>query len=161
MENCHPKETNVSRRGHWFSRGDNFSCNSLVQSIIIISYWILIKCVVYITLVLKQSRASEYFSLYVVPGKFKRSYDASKNLLWTVSAYCAQSYRPPSSTKTRCQVPSRTRAWFHDSASDIDFYQMSLSLSESTILHESIMSYISFFRVHPFYALFARVSKSW
>ena len=42
-------------------------------------------------------------------------------------------------TITRCQVPSRVRAWFHDSAGDIDFYQMSLSQSESTILHESII----------------------
>ena len=40
---------------------------------------------------------------------------------------------------TRCQVPSRVRAWFHDSEGDIDFYQMSLSQSESTILHESII----------------------
>ena len=28
---------------------------------------------------------------------------------------------------------------FHDSAGDTDFYQMSLSQSESTILHESII----------------------
>ena len=40
---------------------------------------------------------------------------------------------------TRCQVPSRVRAWFHDSAGDIDFYQMSLSQLESIILHESII----------------------
>ena len=31
------------------------------------------------------------------------------------------------------------RAWFHDSASDVDFYQMSLSQLESSILHESII----------------------
>ena len=53
---------------------------------------------------------------------------------------------------TRCQaiyhllpVPSLVRAWFHDSAGDTDFYQMSLSQSESTILHESI---ISWYTVH-------------
>ena len=40
---------------------------------------------------------------------------------------------------THCQVPSRVRAWFHNSAGDIDFYQMSLGQSESTILHESII----------------------
>ena len=48
-------------------------------------------------------------------------------------------YHPSSRNITRCQVPSRVRAWFHDSAGDIDFYQMSLSQSESTILHESII----------------------
>ena len=58
---------------------------------------------------------------------------------------CAQSiffgivYHPSSSNITRCQVPSRVRAWFRDLAGDIDFYQMSLSQSESTILHESII----------------------
>ena len=31
------------------------------------------------------------------------------------------------------------RAWIHDSVGDIDFYQKSLSQSESTILHESII----------------------
>ena len=48
-------------------------------------------------------------------------------------------YHQSTSNITRCQVPSRVRAWFHDSAGDIDFYQMSLSQSESTILHESII----------------------
>ena len=52
-------------------------------------------------------------------------------------------YHPSSSNVTRCQVPSRVRAWFHDSAGDIDFYQMSLSQSESTILHASIMQRIT------------------
>ena len=37
------------------------------------------------------------------------------------------------------QVPLRVRAWFHDSAGDIDFYQMSFSQSKSTILHESVI----------------------
>ena len=40
---------------------------------------------------------------------------------------------------TRCQVPSRVRAWFHDSADDIYFYQISLSQSELTIIHQSII----------------------
>ena len=38
-----------------------------------------------------------------------------------------------------CQVPSRVREWCHDSAGDIDFYQMSLIQSESTCLHESVI----------------------
>ena len=50
-------------------------------------------------------------------------------------------YHPSSSDITRCQVPSPFRSWFHYSAGDIDFYQMSLSQSESTILHESIILY--------------------
>ena len=33
------------------------------------------------------------------------------------------------------------KVWFHDSAGDIDFDQISLSQSESTILHESIILY--------------------
>ena len=48
-------------------------------------------------------------------------------------------YHLSSSNITHCQVPSRVRAWFCDSAGDIEFYQMSLSQSESTILHESII----------------------
>ena len=48
-------------------------------------------------------------------------------------------YQPSLRNITRCQVPSRVRAWFHDSAGEIDFYQMSLSQSESTILHESVI----------------------
>ena len=42
---------------------------------------------------------------------------------------------PVSKQYHRCHVPSRVRAWFPDSAGDIDFYQMSLRQSESTILH--------------------------
>ena len=47
-------------------------------------------------------------------------------------------YYPSSSNITPCHVPSRVSAWFHNSAGDIDFYQVSLSQSESTILQESI-----------------------
>ena len=39
-------------------------------------------------------------------------------------------YHPSSNNITRCQVPLCVGAWFHDSADDIDFYQMSLSQSE-------------------------------
>ena len=48
-------------------------------------------------------------------------------------------YDPSLRKITRSQVPSRVRAWFHDSAGDIDFYQLSLSQSESTISHEIIV----------------------
>ena len=48
-------------------------------------------------------------------------------------------YHPLASNITCCQVPSCVWAWFHDSANDIDFYRMSFSQSESTILHESII----------------------
>ena len=49
-------------------------------------------------------------------------------------------YHLSSSNITRCQVQSHVRA-FHDSAGDVDFYQMRLGQSESTILHESIIWY--------------------
>ena len=52
---------------------------------------------------------------------------------------CYLEYHPMLSNIARCKVPSRVRTWFHDSAGDIDFDQISLSQSESTILHESII----------------------
>ena len=36
-------------------------------------------------------------------------------------------------------APLHVRAWFHDSVGDFDFYQMSLSQSESNIRYESLM----------------------
>ena len=42
-------------------------------------------------------------------------------------------------TRRPFQVPLRVRVRFHDSVGDIDFYQMSLSQSESTMLHESVI----------------------
>ena len=39
----------------------------------------------------------------------------------------------------RCLLKFGVRMWFTDSAGAIDFYQMSLSHSEATILHESII----------------------
>ena len=120
-----------SRRGrgwHWFSRGDIFPCYPLMQPIIIIFYRLLIKYIVNITLVSKQSRSSEYLSLYFVLRKIKRSYDASQNLWWTIRAEIMHStkfffleYHPSSSNITHCQVPSRVGAWFHDSLGDIEF----------------------------------------
>ena len=54
MGNCHPEKTikcrpRRSRGWHWFSRGDNFPCYFLMQSIFILLYWMLIKYIVYIT----------------------------------------------------------------------------------------------------------------
>ena len=51
-------------------------------------------------------------------------------------------YHPSPSNITRHQAISPVRAWFRDSAGDIDFYQMSLSQSESTILHESMILHV-------------------
>ena len=48
-------------------------------------------------------------------------------------------YHPSSSNITHCQVPLCVTARSHDLVGDIDFYQMSFSQSESTILHESII----------------------
>ena len=80
----------------------------------------------------KLCRSSEYLSLYFVLRIFKRSYDASQKIYGEPYAHKFYAvdifleYHPSSSNITRCQVPSRVRAWFHDSAGDIDFYQMSL-----------------------------------
>ena len=38
-----------SRGWHWFSGGDNFPYHPLVQSVVIILYWMLIKYIVYIS----------------------------------------------------------------------------------------------------------------
>ena len=61
----------------------------------------------------------------------------------TVGRYLLE-YNQLSSNITCCQIPSSVRVLFLDSASDIDFCQMSLSQSESTIKHESII-----FNIHP------------
>ena len=53
---------------------------------------------------------------------------------WAVNIFLE--YHASASNITRCEVPSRVRVRFHDSAVDIDFYHMSLSQSESTVLHE-------------------------
>ena len=49
-------------------------------------------------------------------------------------------YHPPSSNITRCQVPSRVGACFHDSADDIDFHQMLLSQLKRVIFNDIILS---------------------
>ena len=62
---CRPRR---SWGWHWFSRGDNFPCYSLVQSIIILLYWMLFKYITsfIISLVSKLSRTNEYLSSYSV-----------------------------------------------------------------------------------------------
>ena len=91
--------------------------------------------------------SSEYLSLYFVLLKFKRSVRIYGETY--AHKFCAVDiffeYRPPSSNITCCQVPSPARAWFQDSAGDIDFYQMSLSQSESTILHDSLILLITLY----------------
>ena len=48
-------------------------------------------------------------------------------------------YHPSSRNITRCQVTSRVRVWFQDSAVDTGFYQMSLNQSESANLYEILI----------------------
>ena len=72
------------------------------------------------------------------------------------SIFCLE-YQPSSGNITRCQVPLRIRAWFHDAADDIDFYQMSLSQSESTILHERLIYNYTYYTLY-IYTIF-RMSR--
>ena len=173
---CRPRR---SRGWHWFSRGDNFPCYPHVQSIFIILYWMLIKYIVYIYVIVgihgwlrfvplswwreersvinRGFRRCIYVWFQNNPGQVNIwvciSYSVNSNAhLTPVKIYgepyahklCAVNIflenHPSSSNITSCQVPSRVRAWFDDSADIIDFYQMSLRQSESTILHESIIS---------------------
>ena len=97
----------------------------------------------------KQSRSSEYFVIV-----FRTPYINAHTTPVRIYSepykhkFCAVhiflEYHPTSSNITRYQVSLRVRAWLHDSAGDIDFYQMSFSQSESIILHLSIimMKYI-------------------
>ena len=55
--------TRRSRGWHWFSTGDNFLCFSLVQSMFIKLYRMLITSST-LRFILKQSRSSDYLSLY-------------------------------------------------------------------------------------------------
>ena len=91
----------------------------------------------------KQSRSSvEYLRLFLYsvysnaqirPGKI---YMYGKLFVQEFCpVYIFLEYQPSSSNNTRCQVPSCVRAWFHDSAGDIDFYQKFLRQSELSSLH--------------------------
>ena len=51
----------MTTRHYWFSRGDNFPCYPLVQSIIIILNWMLIKYIVYITFAFQTTQVKWIF----------------------------------------------------------------------------------------------------
>ena len=125
---CWPRR---SRGWHWFSRGGNFPCYPLMQSIFIILYWMLIKYIIYITFKTIQIKWIFEFVFRTLKIQMLIQYQSESMVNRTRINSALSIYF--------CQVPSRVRAWFHDSAGDIDFYQMSLSQSESTILHESII----------------------
>ena len=85
-------------------------------------------------LVLKQSRSSEYLSLYLIQTLIRRQSEYAHK-------FCAVDIFLKI---TFCQAISPVVKFhhvlgrgFYDSAGDIEFYQMSLSQSESPILHES------------------------
>ena len=137
---CRPR---WSRGWHWFSRGDNVPCNPLLHSIIIILYsnWMLIEYIVYITFCFDTIQVlREYLSLYFVLLKVN-AHTTSVRIYGEPYAhkFCTVDFFPSSSNITRSQVQSRVSAWFHDSVGDIDFNQLYLSQSKSTILHESII----------------------
>ena len=51
---------------HWLSRDDSFPCYPLVQSIIIILYWMLIRYIVYITFGFKTIQVKWILLLYFI-----------------------------------------------------------------------------------------------
>ena len=133
MGNCHPEKINTI--WHWFSSVDNFPCYPLLQSISIILYSMLIRYLVNITFGFKTIKVKWIF-LFV----FRNPY--IQTLIWRqsesmVNRTCINSAHSIFLEFTRRQAISLVfvRAWFHDSAGDIDFYQMSFSQSESSILH--------------------------
>ena len=140
--------TEAKTRSTLVSRGDNFACYPLMQLKKFILYWMLIKYIVKITFGFKTIQVKWIF-VCVFRTPYIHSYThsfirrQSESMVNRTRINSAQSifflYHPSSSNINRCQVTSRDRTWFRDSASDIDFYQMSLSQSESTILHESII----------------------
>ena len=68
---------------------------------------------------------------------FSKNYYKLNSMVHVICFSGFFSYHPSSSNITRRQVPSRVRAWFYDSAGDIDFYQM--SLSQLFYMHDSII----------------------
>ena len=122
-----PRLTLVFEGWHWFSRGDNFPRYPLVQSIFIILYWMWIKYIVYITLGIKTIPV-EWIFVFVSRTPFIQTLirRQSESMVNPTCINSAQSiffleYHPSSSNITRCQILSRVRAWFHDSAGEIDF----------------------------------------
>ena len=93
----------------WFTfvfKGWHFPCYPLLQSIIMILFWMLIKYIGNITFGFKLIQVGLIFE-FVFRSRYFLEYHPSLSII------------------TRCQVPSRVRVWFHNSAGDIDFYQMS------------------------------------
>ena len=120
---CRPRR---SRGWHWFSRGDIFPFYPLVQSIFIILYWMLIKYIVYITFGFKSNPGQVWIFVFVLRTPYTQTLircQSESMMNRTQSRYFLE-YHLSSSNITRCQVPSRVRAYFHDSAGDIDFYHM-------------------------------------
>ena len=114
-----------SRDRHWFSRGDNFPHYPLMQSIIIILFWMLIKYISYTTLCFgfKTIQVRLIIELICI------SYSVNSNSHTTPVRIYGEPYshkfcavdiffknHPSSSNITRCQVPSREKAcmvsWF-------------------------------------------------
>ena len=101
---------------HCFSPGDNFPCYPLVQSIIIIVHWMLIK---YITTIQVKWIFEFVFRTPYIQSLMNttpvRNYDEPQ-----AHKFCAVDifleYHLSSSNISRCQVQSRVMAWFYDSA---------------------------------------------
>ena len=92
----------------------------------IISYWMLIKYIVYITFGFKSNPGQVWIFVFVLRTPYTQTLircQSESMMNRTQSRYFLE-YHPSSSNITRCQVPSRVRAYFHDSAGDIDFYHM-------------------------------------
>ena len=132
--------TEAKTRSTLVSRGDNFACYPLIQLKKIILYWMLIKYIVKITFGFKTIQVKWIFVfVFRTPYIHTLIRRQSESMVNRTRINSAQSifflYHPSSSNINRCQVLSCVRAWFHDSAVDIDSYQMSLRQSEWTILH--------------------------
>ena len=121
---CRPRR---SRGWHWFSRGDNFPSNPLMQSIIIIIllYWMLIQYIVYIKFGFTTIQVKWIF-VFVSRTPYIQSLKRhqSESMVNRTHINSAKSifFGISSSNNSRCHVPSRVRAWFHDSAGDNDLW---------------------------------------
>ena len=132
INNCVPRACTW-----WFK--ENHFVNTSIEFIMIYYTECWLKTSSRLRWVSKQSRSSEYLSLYFVLT-ISNAHTTPVRVYGEPYAHGIYvEYNPSSSNITRCQVPLRVRTWFHHSAGDIDFYKMSLSQWESTILHESII----------------------
>ena len=90
-------------------------------------------------LVSKQFRSSGYLCLYIPTSYIQTlrwrqsgSMVSSTRIHFAKSIYSLKVH-PSSNNINLCQVPSRAKAWFHDSAGYFDMYHLFLSQSESRI----------------------------